>query len=271
MVAGAIGVTVDGQVRVGGLSGFEATLGGNFDFMTSTAALTIAHAGNWTPFGQAVGIATPAFTGMLTLGVGGVRVRASCEVGFIEPVVLWPNLMELVGHPDLSAPGVQLSVHLEQQNNESDPVWSVGFAGGLQLGQRRSGNESSAIPVLGVSGTVTSDGTTVLKLTTVEEWQPLPLLSVPQLNGSLVIDPNGTCKVDAQATMDKWVLVPDLLEAEGVRVLVDVDPFVPSSNMTIPSMRIDFTGDLRLGSNTSGIPLFEVTGSLVSSDTSTCA
>ena len=86
-----------------------------------------------------------------------------------------------------------------------------------------------------------------MELQTLEEWNPIPVLLVPRLNGSVIFYRNGTLLVDVEAATDRWVVVPSLLEWRDVYVLIDVDPFNPRNMSSAPPMRVTARGGLLVG------------------------
>ena len=103
--------------------------------------------------------------------------------------------------------------------------------------------------MLGLRGQFISDGDPVAwaELATIEEWNPIPILLVPRLNGTCIFYRNGTVHVGVEAATDRWVIFPSLLEWRDVYVSLDVDPFNPSNMSSIPAMRVFARGGLLVG------------------------
>ena len=133
---------------------------------------------------------------------------------------------------------------------------------------------------LGVGG----DGSARVALTIdhVGGWSPVsgslaPCFTTPAFSGSLAFGSDSSIALSASAQwLKNLTIIDDLLVitahpasgAPGATLSVSLER---PDGSTPFEYAVGFTGGLRLGPNTSGIPLFEVTGSLVSSDTSTCA
>ena len=94
---------------------------------------------------------------------------------------------------------------------------------------------------------IVKGGVTWLRLESREEYQPIPVLMVPKLNGSLVFYPNGTTLVDVEAAMDQWVIVPEYLEWRDVYINIDVAPFNVSDVSSVPEMVVSMRGGLLVG------------------------
>ena len=73
----------------------------------------------------------------------------------------------------------------------------------LVLLQRVGVGGTRGPPVLGVRGYF-DNSVSVLELTTLEEWQPLPVFALPRMNGTLVVYANGTTLIDVEAV---WLYV----------------------------------------------------------------
>ena len=100
------------------------------------------------------------------------------------------------------------------------------------------------MPTIGMMGEFVKGGTSWLQLDTVEEWQPVPVLILPRLHGLLVLYANGTMKIDVEAWMDQWVIVPNFVEWVDVYVSVDVAPFNASGVEGVPDMVVFMRGGL---------------------------
>lgn len=164
-------VTVAGELHVGGDNGFNAAVSGTIDTLTSVVTLTIAHAGGWAPIpALADFFVTPHFTGELTFGIGNSSyLSLYATAAWPADIDLGTDLVSLVAYPDSGVPGVQLGIALEQEEEGSEVAYEISFAGGLRLLNGHTG----APPVLGVTGTLRSDGTADFELKTIEEWVPL--------------------------------------------------------------------------------------------------
>ena len=80
------------------------------------------------------------------------------------------------------------------------------------------GSGSNPPPTIGFRGRFDSRGTSWLALQTLEAWQPLPVLTVPKLNGTLVFFADGAVQVSVSAEQRRWVIAPDMLEWQDVQV-----------------------------------------------------
>ena len=115
---------------------------------------------------------------------------------------------------------MRLVVEVAQETNASAVQYDVKFAAGMQL----MGLEGLTLGVVGEVSTSSSEPWW-LTVYTVEPWQALPMLAVPQFEGNFKLYPDSTVVVSAEASMDEWVIVPSFLEARDVYVSIDVAPF----------------------------------------------
>ena len=138
-------------------------------------------------------------------------------------------MLAFVGHPGSQSAGTVLHVSLRQETNESAYDWSVAFDGGLKL---------LSMPTMGVRGELVKGGVSWLELVTLEEWQPVPVLALPRLNGTCLFYPDGTVVIDVEARMDSWAIVPDVIEFRNVYASVAVAPFAPFGNFSAPDLLV---------------------------------
>ena len=126
--------------------------------------------------------------------------------------------------------------------NASELEITLNVEGGLRLAGGMGG-----IPTLGVRGQFVKGGTSWINLQTVEEWQPLPVLMVPKLDGTMIVHNNGTTLIDVTAATDKWEVIPGWLEWRDVLVEVKFAPFdISAPNVSVPDFVAKADGGLQV-------------------------
>jgi hypothetical protein len=172
--------------------------------------------------------------------VNGTYLAMSATAQWTQPIGI-AGVLSFVGHPATDDPGIKFAIDLLKETNSSEYEYTVRFGGGLRLGG------AGGPPTLGVEGEIVKGGVSWVELRTLEEWQPIPVLLVPRLNGSLLFYEDGLTKVDVAAATDRWVIIPDVLEWRDVLVTVDVEPFYPANYSGTPAMLVDAAGGLLVG------------------------
>ena len=210
-----LAVNASGCMTIGGAGGFNACFVGAFDTGAGSASLAIRHEGGWSPLPPALGdsFATPAFAGLAEININGRYLAVSADAQWTQAVALIPGWVEFTGHPATSAAGVSLSIDMQKETRDASATFVVTGEGGLKLG-----SGSNPPPTIGFRGRFDSRGTSWLALQTLEAWQPLPVLTVPKLNGTLVFFADGAVQVSVSAEQRRWVIVPDMLEWQDVQV-----------------------------------------------------
>ena len=206
-------VKFEGGVYVGGESptGFLASLSGSINTAEGSASLAIEHAGGWSPLPGNLFV-TPAFSGTADFNVDGLYLKMSCEVLFPSGITLVPDMIAFVPHPLTGVLGVDIL--LTKPTAEASYSFAVGFKGGLQLASWLG------IPVIGVEGTLSLNGESLLHLMMLEDWTP-PLPSV--LSGLTLPRFNGTIFLNRLPTLP----LPSISLPEVIRLLRAKFPAVP--------------------------------------------
>ena len=238
-----------GGVLVGGDDGFYATLEATLDTATMSGTFSIVHEGGWSPIPSlSQYFATPRFEGSLWVNVNGVYLNLSAHVQWPHSIALVEDVVEFVGYPASSAPGLALSVEMlkregrrQLQTLDDDDVLRVQVEGGLKIGG------DWGPPVLGVRGRFVLDGVSSLELKTLEEWNPIDFLALPKLDGTVLFYPDGSVAAHVTATLSRTVVIPSLLELRDVYVDVDLAPFNPTSGSSVPDLRVAARGGLLVG------------------------
>ena len=206
-------VKFEGGVYVGGESptGFLASLSGSINTAEGSASLAIEHAGGWSPLPGNLFV-TPAFSGTADFNVDGLYLKMSCEVLFPSGITLVPDMIAFVPHPLTGVLGVDIL--LTKPTADASYSFAVGFEGGLQLASWLD------IPVIGVEGTLSLNGESLLHLMMLEDWTP-PLPSV--LSGLTLPRFNGTIFLNRLPTLP----LPSISLPEVIRLLRAKFPAVP--------------------------------------------
>ena len=234
-------VFMRGGLLVGGDDGFFATIEGTIDTAERSAVVSVQHPGGWSPLPALSDyFSTPRFDGTAWFNVNSTYVALDAKAEFVRPIGI-AGILEFTAHPYIEGrAGAAFSIRFLKQTNESEPQWQVAFDAGLRVG-----GENGA--TLGCTGEIVKGGTSWLVLESREEWQLLPVLMVPKMNGSLIFYPNGTTLVEVEAAMDRWVIVPNMLEGRNVYINIDVAPFNVSNVTEKPDMAVYARGGLLLG------------------------
>ena len=204
-------------------------------------------------------LTTPAFNCSGLFGVDGVRINVTCAVAYRGQLDLVPDFMSLVAHPMLGKGGATLDLTLSQVNSSTPMDWVVLMDGGLQL------RPGSNIPTLGVQGEFMAQGVSTLSLATSTTWAPLAGvldgLVVPSVTGTFTLSSeDGSVSVAVASAPVSMVVAHGLLELNDVSMSIEVPPFLPSANMTLPDVRVSMAGSAQVGgANGFGVSL---TGSL---------
>ena len=185
----ALSAAASGNVQVGGASGFGAAIGGVIDVSaqgSASATLTISHAGGWSPVSGSLAskFLTPAFSGSVTFK-DDTSIQLSAEAQWTTDITLVSGVLVITKHPISTGTGAKLSVSLNRTAGGTSTSYAVGLLAGLRLG-----SASSAIPLLAVTGSLVSSGTSTLTLSTTTGFSPMPSqldLSFPSFTGVLTL------------------------------------------------------------------------------------
>ena len=116
-------LNMSGSVRIGGNSGFDATVNGALDTATDSAFVTIWHAGGWSPLpGLSSYFTSPAFFGSLSLNRPDpanldqlLYLNCDADLVFVSPIQLIPGFLKMSGPlPDGLEQGPRVQVKLVQ-------------------------------------------------------------------------------------------------------------------------------------------------------------
>ena len=149
-------VSAVGQINIGGRDSFRANVSGIFDQAKGSTVMTMSHEGGWSPINGSLRpyFATPAFDGQLSIG-GDVDIAVQAEVGFTSEIALVHDVIVFLSAQErMNAKGPH--IRLNGWGGEAGFEYVVRFDAGLQLG-----SNSSGIPLLEVSGTLNSSGTSM--------------------------------------------------------------------------------------------------------------
>ena len=168
-VQGSDGVTVEGKVAIGKETGrgFEATLGGSYNYVDSVIELSFALNEPWTPFKGNFGkwLSLAALDGAVTIGGDDAYLTAEATASmYWDMLEVIPKVLYFTGHPE---PTLYNNGSLDAENksyptvavqysqyDESPTKYTLGaqFEGGIQVG-----SGGWALPLLQVTGTVSLD------------------------------------------------------------------------------------------------------------------
>ena len=151
-------VSATGQATFGGNDGFQVGVTGTFDQVAGTTVMEVSHAGGWSPLKGSFDsfFKTPAFNGQLSIGMANKPIKLDARITFGSDIRLIEDVLVLRAHPAETA-GPKLRVH--GSGDLTDFTYTVGLSAGLRLG-----SASSAIPLLAVTGSLVSSGTSTYAL-----------------------------------------------------------------------------------------------------------
>ena len=164
-------VALSGTMRVGGSSGFVASVSASLETGASSGSLELQHDGGWSPLGGDLSSAftTPAFAASVDVNVDGTYLRVAGSASWDSEISLVPNFITFVAHPsDADASGPSVQIELVRPTEDGDVSYDVQFETGLQLGA------VGGLPVLSVSGDVGSSSSTLAL--SLGEFTPFPAL-----------------------------------------------------------------------------------------------
>jgi hypothetical protein len=223
-------VNMSGSVRIGGSSGFEATLNGALDTAAGSADLRIRHAGGWSPLPGALAnyFVTPVFDGGCSLRNATAdtpRLNCSLDALFVSPIELIPGILKIGSANESAGLGPSLAVRLVQASSGGAYDYRVGVSASV-----RFGIGSFSLPLLSIVGEFGTGGMVARAVS--DAWRPLPFfpsLEIPSITLDMRLGPGGSVSLNVTHEPFNFDFVRDFFDVRASCRFLSSDP------LTFPS------------------------------------